>query len=186
MFGIDVLLDLGAGNVPDVTLAAIQLFNLRGIRVEEKELQPFYNFCPQIENIEAIINQRKNFKHRTVLVDVLQKQYQGLTLSEKVSNNIQSLSHDNTFTITTAHQPNIFTGPLYVVYKVFHVIKLAEELKQKFPHYNFVPVYFMGSEDADLDELNNITVNERKYLWQTKQTGAVGTKHRKRAIVTTI
>ncbi|MEP6682262.1 MAG: bacillithiol biosynthesis cysteine-adding enzyme BshC [Parafilimonas sp.] len=140
----------------------------------EKALQPFYNFRPQIENIEAIINQRKDFKHRNVLVEELQKQYQGLELSLKVSNNLQSLSSNNTFTITTAHQPNIFTGPLYVVYKIFHVVKLGEELKQKFPQYNFVPVYFMGSEDADLDELNNITLNERKYLWQTKQTGAVG------------
>jgi bacillithiol biosynthesis cysteine-adding enzyme BshC len=140
----------------------------------EKALQPFYNFRPQLENIEAAINERKDFKHRAVLVDELQKQYQDLEISEKVSGNIQSLSNNNTFTITTAHQPNIFTGPLYVVYKIFHVIKLAEELKQKFPQYNFVPVYFMGSEDADLDELNNITVNERKYLWQTKQTGAVG------------
>ena len=32
----------------------------------------------------------------------------------------------------------------------------------------------MGSEDADFDELNNITINQRKYVWQTKQTGAVG------------
>ena len=140
----------------------------------EKALQPFYNFYPQSENVEAAINQRKNFAHREILVEELQKQYQDIKLSAKVSGNIQSLSSDNTFTITTAHQPNIFTGPLYVVYKIFHVIKIAEELKQKFPQYNFVPVYFMGSEDADLDELNNITVNGRKYLWQTKQTGAVG------------
>ncbi|HEY2726382.1 MAG TPA: bacillithiol biosynthesis BshC, partial [Parafilimonas sp.] len=111
----------------------------------EKALQPFYNFRPQLENIEAAINQRKDFKHRAVLVDELQKQYQDLELPEKVSLNIQSLSNNNTFTITTAHQPNIFTGPLYVVYKIFHVIKLAEELKQKFIQYNFVPVYFMGS-----------------------------------------
>ena len=32
----------------------------------------------------------------------------------------------------------------------------------------------MGSEDADLAELNNITINQQKYTWQTKQTGAVG------------
>jgi bacillithiol biosynthesis cysteine-adding enzyme BshC len=140
----------------------------------KKALQPFYNFRPQLENIEAAINQRKNFKHRVVLVDELQKQYESLSISKKTSHNIQAILNENTFTITTAHQPNIFTGPLYIVYKIFHVIKLAEELKQKFPQYNFVPVYFMGSEDADLDELNNITVNGRKYLWQTKQTGAVG------------
>src|SRR5438552_1758270 len=140
----------------------------------EKALQPFYNYCPQPEHIEAAIQQKKDFKHRTVLVEQLQKQYEGLNISGKTSLNIQSLSDENTFTVTTAHQPNIFTGPLYVVYKIFHVIKLAEELNQKFSRYHFVPVYFMGSEDADLDELNNITVNERNYLWQTKQTGAVG------------
>lgn len=138
------------------------------------QLQPFYNFQTTTEGIESSINQRKNFKYRNLLVDELRKQYKDLPVPEKVSANIQLLSKENTLTITTAHQPNIFTGPLYVVYKIFHAIKLAEELKQTLPQYNFIPVYFMGSEDADLDELNNITINQRKYVWQTKQTGAVG------------
>ena len=138
------------------------------------QLQPFYNFSANIDGIKTAISQRQNFEHRKLLVQQLQKQYQGLTISEKASANIQLLSHEKTFTITTAHQPNIFTGPLYVVYKIFHAIRLAGELKQALPNYNFVPVYFMGSEDADLEELNNITINQRKYVWQTKQTGAVG------------
>ncbi len=138
------------------------------------QLQSFYNFPPTIEGIQASINQRKNFKHRKLLVETLQKQYEYLNVHEKVNANLKLLLNENTFTITTAHQPNIFSGPLYVVYKVFHAIKLAEELKQQFPQNNFVPVYFMGSEDADLKELNNITINQRKYVWETKQTGAVG------------
>ncbi len=137
-------------------------------------LKPFYNFSPTIQGFEQSINQRKNFQHRKVLVETLQQQYAGLNVHEKLSANLQSLLNENTFTVTTAHQPNIFSGPLYVVYKIFHAIKLAEELKQQLPQYNFVPVFFMGSEDADLDELNNITINQRKYNWQTKQTGAVG------------
>ena len=138
------------------------------------QLQQFYNLPPTLQGLQQSIEQRKNFKHRKVLVDTLQKQYEGLNVYEKVSANLQSLLNENTFTVTTAHQPNIFTGPLYVVYKIFHAIKLAEELKQQLPQYNFVPVYFMGSEDADIEELNNITINQRKYVWQTKQTGAVG------------
>jgi bacillithiol biosynthesis cysteine-adding enzyme BshC len=137
-------------------------------------LQPFYNFPPTIQGLKDSIGQRKNFKHRQLLVDELQKQYKGLTLSEKTSGNIQLLLKENTFTITTAHQPNIFTGPLYVVYKIFHAIKLAQELNEQLKDYSFVPVYFMGSEDADIEELNNIIINQRKYVWQTKQTGAVG------------
>ena len=138
------------------------------------QLQPFYNFSPSIEGFQQSINQRKNFQHRKILVETLEQQYESFNVHEKVNANLQSLLNENTFTVTTAHQPNIFTGPLYVVYKIFHAIKLAEELKQKLPQYNFVPVYFMGSEDADFDELNNITINQRKYVWQTKQTGAVG------------
>ncbi len=140
----------------------------------DPQLQPFYNFHATTEGLQQSINQRKNFQHRKILVDQLQNQYEGLNIQSKVSSNIQSLLNKNTFTITTAHQPNIFTGPLYVVYKIFHVIKLAEELNASHSDCNFVPVYFMGSEDADLDELNNITINQRKYVWETKQTGAVG------------
>jgi len=140
----------------------------------EKALQPFYSFRPQPESIEAAISQRKDFQHRGVLVEQLQKQYEGLEVSDKTSSNIRSLLNPNTFTVTTAHQPNIFGGPLYVVYKILHAVKLAQELSNRYSQYHFVPVYFMGSEDADLKELNHITVNERKYVWETKQTGAVG------------
>lgn len=138
------------------------------------QLQPFYNLTATIKGIESSINQRENFNHREVLVQELQNQYNKLHLSEKTSGNIKSLLNENTFTVTTAHQPNIFTGPLYVVYKIFHVIKLAEELNKELKNYSFVPVYFMGSEDADIEELNNITINQQKYTWQTKQTGSVG------------
>ncbi len=141
---------------------------------DEPQLRPFYDFRPTLEGIEQSISQRKDFQHRGALVEALQEQYSGLEISQKAASNIQSLLNENTFTVTTAHQPNIFTGPLYVVYKIFHAIKLAGELNQNFPQYNFVPVYFMGSEDADLEELNHITINQRKYVWETKQTGAVG------------
>jgi uncharacterized protein YllA (UPF0747 family) len=87
---------------------------------------------------------------------------------------LQSLLNDTTFTITTAHQPNIFTGPLYFIYKILHVIKLADELNGQLPDYRFVPVYYMGSEDADLEELGYFNLNGEKFIWQTSQTGAVG------------
>lgn len=138
------------------------------------QLQPFFKLPPTMDGLTGAIETRRQFAHRQVLVATLQKQYEGLPVHEKVSANLQLLLSDNTFTVTTAHQANIFTGPLYVIYKVFHAIKLAEALKQQHPEHNFVPVYFMGSEDADLDELNHITIDQKKYVWQTRQTGAVG------------
>jgi bacillithiol biosynthesis cysteine-adding enzyme BshC len=37
-----------------------------------------------------------------------------------------------------------------------------------------VPVFYMGSEDADLDELNHIYLGGEKLEWKTSQRGAVG------------
>jgi len=138
-------------------------------------LQPFYRYAPDLEGIKNSIADRKAFDNpRALLVEVLQQQYTNINSTEKVKNNIQLLADQNTFTVTTAHQPNIFTGPLYFIYKILHAVKLADELNAQLPDYKFVPVYYMGSEDADLDELGYINVGGQKLVWETKQTGAIG------------
>ena len=138
-------------------------------------LKDFYVHPTSLEGIKASINARKKFNtNRELLVEQLAKQYEGIPLNEKQYQHLHALLNQDTFTITTAHQPNIFTGPLYFIYKIIHVIKLADELKESLPHFNFVPVYYMGSEDADLDELGYINLGGEKLVWQTNQTGAVG------------
>ncbi|HEX4373592.1 MAG TPA: bacillithiol biosynthesis cysteine-adding enzyme BshC, partial [Puia sp.] len=138
-------------------------------------LTPFYKHPVSVEGIKSAIHDREQFKtKRTVLVDELNKQYSSVTISDPVEKNIKRLSAENTFTITTAHQPAIFTGTLFFIYKIMHAIKLAEHLSQQLPQYNFVPVYYMGNEDADLDELNHIYLDNEKIVWDTKQKGAVG------------
>ncbi len=142
---------------------------------QHKKLQPFYNYEVSIEGIKRSIESRKSFStNRNLLVDELRKQYGNISLSPKQEQHLQSLLSEKTFTITTAHQPNIFTGPLFFIYKIFHAIKLADELSNELTDYKFVPVYYMGSEDADLDELGFINLDSNKINWNTKQTGAVG------------
>ncbi|MDB5203803.1 MAG: bshC [Ferruginibacter sp.] len=139
------------------------------------ELQPFYAFAPTMEGIGEAIGARKSTTtDRNSLVDHLTAQYSNINPGEAVNRNIRSLLSENTFTVCTAHQPNIFTGHLYFVYKILHAIKLANELNAKRPAEHFVPVYYMGSEDADLEELGEVQILGKKYQWQTKQTGAVG------------
>ncbi len=139
------------------------------------QLKPFYNHPVSIEGVKAAIEKRQKFStDRKLLVDILTAQYQHTPLTLKQQNYLAQLSDNNTFTICTAHQPNIFTGYLYFIYKILHAVKLAEELKIQLPQYNFVPVFYMGSEDADLDELGHIFIKGEKFNWQTNQTGAVG------------
>jgi len=142
---------------------------------QNDNLREFYEFDATPEGIQqAIENRQKMPLNRQLLVRELIMQYEGLETPDAVTKNIQLLLDENTFTICTAHQPNLFTGHLYFIYKIIHVIKLANTLKKDFPQYHFVPVFFMGSEDADLAELNHIELEGIKYEWKTKQKGAVG------------
>ena len=149
-------------------------------------LKPFYKYDASIQGITKSIEARKQFPHRQILVDELRKQYNGLEIHSSVAANIEALQHQNTFTVTTAHQPNIFTGPLYFIYKILHAVQLANELSVSFKDCRFVPVYYMGSEDADFDELSFINIEGKKYQWQTKQSGAVGRMKVDKALISLI
>lgn len=140
-----------------------------------RDLKDFYEHEVGIEGIKTSVEARKKFNtNRKLLTQQLLLQYKNMDDSDLVKANIHALSGENAFTICTAHQPNIFTGHLYFIYKIIHAIKLADNLKRQFSEYNFVPVFFMGSEDADLEELNHVIIDGKKYEWHPKQTGAVG------------
>jgi bacillithiol biosynthesis cysteine-adding enzyme BshC len=139
------------------------------------EIQPFYQHPVNEDGLRRSINARKEFNiDRNLLVSALEKQYEPYPVTDLVKQNIRSLLQENTFTIVTAHQPNIFTGYLYFIYKILHVIKLSDKLSKDYPGYHFVPVFYMGSEDADLEELGKIFMDGEKIVWDTKQKGAVG------------
>jgi len=139
-------------------------------------LDSLYVFKPNLQGIIAAVQERNKFHvDRQLLVQVLQDQYSGFTQSALLQNNIASLRNQNTFTICTAHQPNLLGGYLYFVYKILQTIHLAAKLKAEMPHMHFVPVYYMGAEDNDLEELGRFRYNNHNYIWNGNgQTGAVG------------
>lgn len=140
-----------------------------------EKLTPFYNAKPTIEHFEGVIQNRSFSKNRREkLVEVLKAQYRELECSDLLKTNIDSLLSDKTFTIATGHQLNIFTGPLYFIYKIVTVINAAAELKTKYPDCHFVPVYWMASEDHDFEEISYFFLHGKKYQWKTEQSGAVG------------
>lgn len=139
------------------------------------DLLSFFRFFPDDKGLKQAVAARKQFPvDRETLVAVIREQYRGYELSPKLADNIVSLQSENTFTVCTAHQPNLLTGYLYFFYKIIHAIKLSEYLKTISPENNFVPVFYIGSEDNDLDELGHFYFREQKFTWETRQTGAVG------------
>ncbi|MCH7401300.1 bacillithiol biosynthesis cysteine-adding enzyme BshC [Belliella kenyensis] len=142
---------------------------------EKHELKHFYSHFPKIENFEKLIAS-KNFgqSERELLVESLRRQYQSIEVSDTWNSQIESLKQPNTYTVTTGHQLNLFTGPLYFIYKIVSTINLARKLKSAYPSFHFVPVYWMGAEDHDFDEVNYFRLDGKKYQWESDQKGAVG------------
>jgi bacillithiol biosynthesis cysteine-adding enzyme BshC len=148
---------------------------------QDASLRPFYSRFPTEENFKLQIGEKASFPESTrkTLVDVLSKQYSKLKHPDPVKQNIKALLDKKTFTVVTGHQQNIFTGPLYFIYKIVTTINACRKLKVRYPDHSFVPVYWMASEDHDYEEIKSFRLFGKKYTWETRQTGAVGKFHLK-------
>ncbi|WP_181305147.1 bacillithiol biosynthesis cysteine-adding enzyme BshC [Rufibacter sp. XAAS-G3-1] len=142
---------------------------------KDARLQPFYAHFPEISAFSTLIKER-NFpvEQRQILAEELHRQYQGVAMPEAVQANISALAEGQTFTITTGHQLNLFTGPLYFIYKLVTAINTARALQKAYPDQKFVPVYWMATEDHDFAEVNHFTLFGKKYAWESDAKGAVG------------
>lgn len=143
--------------------------------LHNKKIRPFINHFANIENFKKQIQEKKNhYINRSLLVETLKAQNTHLKLSLRSKKNIDLLNFDSTFTITTAHQICLFTGPLYVIYKIISAINLANQLNKKYTNSSFVPVFWMGTEDHDFKEVNHIHLFGKKIEWDIDESGAVG------------
>ncbi len=130
-----------------------------------------------LQNFKNKIKEKQgsfNLRHREILAAALENQLSGLTLSPKQKQNLRDIKLENTFTITTGHQLNLFSGPVFFVYKILQAIKTCSYLKDSFPEFNFIPVYWMASEDHDFAEINHFKTENNYYEINEKSGGAVG------------
>lgn len=140
------------------------------------KLRPFYSYSPDKEGFSQLLK-TDLYKQldRKKLSQILQAQHLLVTNGTEASAlNIEKLNQAKTLTVTTGHQLCLFTGPLYFIYKIFSTINLAEKLKQEFPDFDFVPVYWMASEDHDFEEVNHFNAVGKTITWKSEQSGAVG------------
>lgn len=144
---------------------------------QKEELKPLYNRFPTLTNFKQQITEKQDnypSHFREVLADTITGQYENFETTSAISNNIKQLRDSNTFTVTTGHQLNLFTGPLYFLYKIISAINLCKELKQTYPDYQFVPMYWMATEDHDFEEINYFNFNDKKIKWPAESAGPVG------------
>ncbi len=136
-------------------------------------------------SVEKAIDAKKNFplQNRKVLVRELMSDYIRILGEENIKpelrSNIELLNSENTYTVCTGQQLHLFLGPAFVVYKILAIIKKAAGLNQKYPDKKFVPVFWLASEDHDFEEIKDTVLFNKKFVWQSNQTGACGRFHTK-------
>jgi len=147
----------------------------------DESLRPFFNRPSDLNQVSAqILEKSSNYslESRNRLVEVLDAQYSEFSLKvkrlERLRTQIRSLSSAETFTVTTGHQLNLFTGPLYFLYKIFGAINLAEQYAEKNPGHHFVPIFWMASEDHDFEEISHFRTLDHQINWNKKAQGPVG------------
>jgi len=141
----------------------------------QEELSEFINKPFSKTAFEGVIAGRTEHfpqQNRDYLVDVIKEQYDDKVTDIQVQ--LSLLKQRNSFTVTTGHQLNLLTGPLYFIYKIAHTIKLAKELTKLHPNQHFIPVYWMASEDHDFEEINHFNLFGQKVEWNSSQKGPVG------------
>lgn len=144
---------------------------------EKEDLKPFYNRFPSLGNFKEQLKEKAasfSDENRAILHGSLERQYADTVVSEATAENISALRSNTTFTVVTGHQLNLFTGPLYFLYKIISTINMTKELKEAYPDHNFVPVYWMATEDHDFDEINYFNYEGKKIQWNKDASGAVG------------
>lgn len=138
---------------------------------DDVRFKEFITEFPNEQGVKlALDKKRKGSVNRELLVKVLREQYAQSRIESK---SIDKLLDRNCFSVCTAHQPNIFSGYLYSIYKIVHAIKLAQSLEKKLDE-SFVPVFFIGSEDHDIEEIGAFLFADKKHQWSPTQLGACG------------
>ncbi len=141
---------------------------------QEKELVA-NGFIPNPEYRLSIERKAQSFtaEKRAVLVSVLNDQYSNIGVS-KAKGSIKLLSSENTFTVTTGQQIHIFLGPMYVHNKILSAIELAKKLKEQFPKNTFIPIFWMATEDHDMEEIDHINLFGENVPWKHEHGGISG------------
>ena len=164
-------------NYIPVSYNDIQEFSKRDLAFinQDERLNDFVNSWASVEAFDEMIKaKQKHPINRTVLNEVVLSQYEHVDADQAILDNIHALKDSRSFTVITAHQPSLFTGPLYYFYKIASVINLSNTLKKSYPEFNFIPIFISGGEDHDFEEINHLEIFKKELTWSNEESGPVG------------
>ena len=110
--------------------------------------------------------------HRNLLVETISKQY--TEAGSVVPHTLEKLTSREAVTITTGHQLSLALGPLFMVYKILHTVVMCDLLHQKQQGLDFLPVFWLATEDHDLEEIRHVHFFNKRVTWNPEEGGPIG------------
>ncbi len=143
----------------------------------DPKTQEFIEFPPDQNGLLASLRRRADFSvDRDLLVRILREQYSTMSLGDTPvpwQDQLNLLKDPEVYTICTGHQLNLFTGPMYTIFKIITTIRTARHLSTV-SGKRILPVFWMASEDHDIDEINHVNIYGQRYSWDVDWNGPAG------------
>ncbi|NNC83171.1 MAG: bacillithiol biosynthesis cysteine-adding enzyme BshC [Flavobacteriales bacterium] len=138
------------------------------------DMSDFTHYRPDRQGLRDAAESRSfDSSQRELLLEVLKEQH-GEHCTDQQQTMLDMLSDPGSRTISTGHQLCLFGGPVYMLYKVASVIRLAETMREE-EGVHVVPLFWMASEDHDIDEIDHCLLFGRRFAIPTEHNGPAGT-----------
>src|SRR6267143_2901015 len=118
-------------------------------------VKQFYAHPPNMDAVKEVASKLDYpTERRREVARILREQNSAFGASAAAMSNLEKLER-GAVAVVTGQQVGLFGGPAYAVYKALTAIRLAEELSDA--GIPAVPIFWMATEDHDLDEVRHVT-----------------------------
>jgi len=130
------------------------------------EINKYFNYDPG--NIESYRNRIKKIagsydnSNREVLADILRKNNKYLGAGKRTLENIDKLARRESVIVIGGQQPGLFTGPLFIIYKIITVLRLSKYIEER-TGTAVVPCFWNASDDKNSVQIDNLGIIDGRY-----------------------
>jgi bacillithiol biosynthesis cysteine-adding enzyme BshC len=118
-------------------------------------VKQFYAHPPSMDAVKQVASSLDYpAERRREVARILREQNSAFGAGAAALSNLEKLER-GAVAVVSGQQVGLFGGPAYAVYKALTAIRLAEELSEA--GIPAVPIFWMATEDHDLDEVRHVT-----------------------------
>src|SRR5438270_3457793 len=133
------------------------------------------SFFQHKPNLDSIVHCARSLDfpsdRRREVAAILRQQNQLLGAGEATITNLARLEK-GAVAVVSGQQTGLFGGPAYAVYKAMAAVRVAKELTEQ--GIDAVPVFWMATEDHDLDEVRHVSFFHEGKLVKFELPAGVG------------